>query len=288
MTRPILEISNLRVQRGPVVILDGISWRVEAGQHWVILGANGSGKTSLLAALTGYLTPTSGEIAVMGRVYGKTDWRELRKQIGLVSSAVRQMIPNDEPAVETVISGKYAMIDFWGRPRVRDRAAARRILRDIECAHLADRPWQVLSQGERQRVLIGRALMARPRLLILDEPCAGLDPAAREHFLQFLQRLGASTHGPTLVLVTHHTEEIMPVFSHVLILKHGRCLAGGRISPLLDSKLLSDAFDATLRLNKNEGRYRLRMPPESGKVIYRRLRRDTEPKRVRHRHQVPR
>jgi len=256
-SRPVLEISGLRVKRGPTTILDGISWRVEPGQHWVILGANGSGKTSLLSALTGYLTPTAGEISVMGQRYGRSDWRELRKHIGLVSSAVRQMMPNDEPALETIISGKYAMIDFWGRATARDRAAARRILKEIECAHLAERPWLVLSQGERQRILIGRALMAKPRLLILDEPCAGLDPAAREHFLQFLQRLGVRYRGPTLVLVTHHIEEITPAFSHVMVLKQGRRLADGRISALLDGDLLSEAFSARIRLKKSKGRYRL-------------------------------
>src|ERR1700743_2240171 len=127
-TQPILEISGLRIQRGHTVILDNISWRVERGQHWVILGANGSGKTSLLSSLTGYLMPTSGEISVLNESYGKSDWRELRKHIGIVSSSVRQMMRDEEPALETVISGKYAMIDFWGNATARDRAEARHIL----------------------------------------------------------------------------------------------------------------------------------------------------------------
>jgi len=225
---PVLELSGLRVRRGQVEILRDVSWCVERGQHWVILGANGSGKTSLLSALTGYLTPSEGEVFLLGERFGHSDWRELRKHIGLVSSSVRQMMAEAEPALETVVSGKYAMIDFWGRTTRPDRVAAMRLLRQVECAYLADRPWQVLSQGERQRVLIARALMAKPQLLILDEPCAGLDPAAREQFLQFLQRLGRGKNSPTLVLVTHHVEEIMPVFSHVLVLKSGRVLAGGR------------------------------------------------------------
>jgi iron complex transport system ATP-binding protein len=265
--QPILEISNLRIQRGRTVILDNISWRVERGQHWVMLGANGSGKTSLLSALTGYLMPTAGEITVLGRRYGEADWRELRKHIGLVSSSVRQMMADTEPALESVVSGKYAMIDFWGTPTRRDRAEAKKILRQIECAHLAERPWMVLSQGERQRVLIGRALMAKPRLLILDEPCAGLDPAAREHFLQFLQRLGRGKNAPTLVLVTHHVEEIMPVFSHVLILKNGEVLATGRKATLLNTGLLSTAFNARTRLKKASGRYELVVAPKPGRVV---------------------
>jgi len=265
--QPILEISNLRLQRGRTVILDKISWRVERGQHWVMLGANGSGKTSLLSALTGYLMPSGGEIVVLGRRYGESDWRELRKHIGLVSSSVRQMMADTEPALESVISGKYAMIDFWGRATRDDRIAALRILRQIECAHLAGRPWRVLSQGERQRVLIGRALMAKPRLLILDEPCAGLDPAAREHFLQFLQRLGRGKNAPTLLLVTHHVEEIMPVFSHVLILKNGEVLATGKIAALLKTKLLSTAFNARTHLKRANGRYALIVAPKRGRVV---------------------
>src|SRR5881394_2855394 len=128
----VLEVRNLQVRRGRTTILNGVSWRVERGQHWVILGANGSGKTSLLSALTGYLTPSGGEIAVLGRRYGETDWRELRKRIGLVSSSVRQLMSESEPALHTIVSGKYAMIDFWGRVRPSDRARAMRILKQIE------------------------------------------------------------------------------------------------------------------------------------------------------------
>jgi iron complex transport system ATP-binding protein len=264
---PMLEVSGLRIQRGRTTILDNISWRVERGQHWVILGANGSGKTSLLSGLTGYLMPTAGEISVLGERYGRTDWRELRKKIGLVSSSVRQMMHDEEPALETIISGKYAMIEFWGKASVRDRLEARRILQQIECTHLAERPWLVLSQGERQRVLIGRALMARPRLLILDEPCAGLDPAAREHFLQFLQRIGRRKNAPTLVLVTHHVEEIMPVFSHVLILKSGRVLAAGTKAAMLGGKFLSEAFGERMKLKQTNGRYVLEIAPKARGVV---------------------
>jgi iron complex transport system ATP-binding protein len=255
--KTILQVSGLRIQRGKTIILDDITWRVRRGEHWVILGANGSGKTSLLSALAGYITATTGTICVLGRHYGRTDWRELRKQIGLVSSSIRQMMAPDEPALETVISGKYAMIDFWGRATRSDRAQAHRILRQIECEHIAARPWAVLSQGERQRLLIGRALMAKPRLLILDEPCAGLDPAAREHFLQFIQNLGHRRTAPTLVLVTHHVEEIIPVFSHALILKSGKTLAAGKKSEVLNGSLLSDAFATRMRLQKSHERYTL-------------------------------
>jgi iron complex transport system ATP-binding protein len=249
----------LRIERDGTVILRDVSWRVKPGQHWAILGANGSGKTSLLSALTGYLMPTAGEISLLGQTYGRSDWRELRKKIGLVSSAIRQLMADDEPALATVASGKYAMIDFWGRITPAERAQARRWLREVECEYLAERSWRVLSQGERQRVLIGRALMARPRVLILDEPCAGLDPAAREHFLQFIQRLGRQPHSPALLFVTHHVEEIMPVFSHVLLLKAGAVLAAGEKKAALNSPNLSAAFNARMKLSRAGGRYELRV-----------------------------
>jgi iron complex transport system ATP-binding protein len=265
--QPVLFVQGLRIQRGDTAILGDIHWRVERGQHWAILGANGSGKTSLLSALTGYLMPTDGEISVLGQRYGSTDWRELRKKIGIVSSAVRQMMSDDEPALETVISGRFAMIDFWGRASRVDRHRALRLLRQVECAPLAERPWRVLSQGERQRVLIGRALMGRPRLLILDEPCAGLDPAAREQFLQFLERLGRGKSSPTLVLVTHHVEEVMPVFSDVLVLKDGQVLQAGRKSAVLNARVLSKAFNAQVKVQRTGSRYSARVTARRRLVI---------------------
>ncbi len=255
--KTILSVNGLCIERGGTVILRDVNWGVQLGEHWVILGANGSGKTSLLSALTGYLMPTRGEISVLGEIYGRSDWRELRKKIGLVSSSIRQMMADDEPALHTVASGKYAMIDFWGRLNRTDKAKALGLLKRVECEYLAERPWRVLSQGERQRVLIGRALMAQPRVLILDEPCAGLDPAARAPFLPFIPRLGARKESPTLVLVTHHVEEILPAFSHVLLLKGGGMLAAGEKSDALNSQNLSQAFNARMKLRTFADRYGL-------------------------------
>jgi len=211
--------------------------------------------------------PTEGEISVLGERYGSSDWRELRKKVGIVSSAVRQMMADDEPALDTVVSGKFAMIDLWGRASRADRVRASRLLSQVECGYLAERHWRVLSQGERQRVLIGRALMARPRLLILDEPCAGLDPAAREHFLRFLQRLGSQKTSPTLVLVTHHVEEIMPVFSHVLLLKNGSVLAAGTKARVLKTRFLAATFSSPASLRRLKGRYRLEVSPRTHRVM---------------------
>lgn len=256
---PVLRVTDLTVFRGRTLILDRISWTVGPGQHWVILGPNGSGKTSLLAALTAYLTPSAGTIDVLGERFGNSDWPALRRRIGMVSPALRHLLHDEEPAVEVVIGGRYAAMDIRDRPRPRDVRLARQLLNAVGCLPLAPRPWAVLSQGERQRVLIARALMARPEVLILDEPCAGLDPVAREQFLTLVARLGRQAK-PSLLLVTHHVEEIVPAFRHALVLHQGRVLAAGPTRSVLNSTNLSTAFGATLRLRKVRSRFTLTLP----------------------------
>lgn len=264
---PILDVSHLRIERGSTTIIHDVSWRAERGQHWAILGPNGCGKTSLLKALTAYMTPTRGTIELLGRRYGQVDWRDLRLHIGLVTSAVHHLIPAAEPAIETVISGKYAQLDLWGTITPADRRRAQGILRTIGAAQFAKREWVLLSQGERQRVLVGRALMARPKLLILDEPCAGLDPVAREHFLRFLAVLARRSGAPALVLVTHHIEEIIPVFSHVLVLRAGRVVAAGPRRSVLTDAVLGAAFGARVRLARHGGRRYARFSPHRRKMF---------------------
>lgn len=272
--QPILKVSQLSIVRDRTPILSDVSWEVLPGEHWVLLGANGSGKTSLLAALTGYLMPTSGEMSLLGEIYGESDWRELRTRVGLVSSSIRQLMAESEPALDTVASGRHAMIDYWGTPSTDERREAAAILKSVECSHIADRPWAVLSQGERQRVLIGRALMAHPRILILDEPCAGLDPVAREDFLDFIERLSKpdahrrksrttqKSSPPTLILVTHHVEEIRPCFTHALLLKQGRVVGSGPIASQLNSARLSDTFRAPVKVIHRNHRYQLLPHPK--------------------------
>jgi iron complex transport system ATP-binding protein len=263
---PVIEVAGLRVNRD-ALILDAVDWRVDTGQHWVILGANGSGKTSLLSVLTGYLAPTAGTISVLGETYGRADWRELRTRIGLVSSSIHQLMPPHESALNAVLSGRRAMIGMWGEAGEADSRRAGEILREVEAAYLSERPWRFLSQGERQRVLIGRALMADPRLLVLDEPCAGLDPVAREHFLAFIERLLGRRDAPTLVLVTHHVEEIVAGFSHVLVLRAGKVLAAGSRESVMTSATLSRAFNTPVQLAANGGRYSLAVGAEPSKVV---------------------
>jgi iron complex transport system ATP-binding protein len=256
MKEPIFEVQNLRVER-EAVILRQIDWRVERGQHWVILGANGSGKTSLLSALTGYLVPTGGEMRIGAASFGATDWRDVRAAVGLVSASLGHEIEPDQIAREIVLSGRDGQINFWRRITRAETRQAAAFLRHVHATHLADRPWCHLSQGERQRILIGRALISRPKMLFLDEPCAGLDPVAREDFLGFLEKLARKPHAPTLVLVTHHVEEIVSAFTHVLLLSGGAVLAAGPKEKVLTSALLSRTFGSRTKLRRSGGRYLL-------------------------------
>jgi iron complex transport system ATP-binding protein len=258
-TQPIIAIRNLSVVRGGAKILRDISWRVEAKENWVILGANGSGKTTLLSCVTGYVTPSSGTIEVLGSEYGHSDWRELRKEVGLVSSSIRHWIEDHQTALDVVASGRNAELNLWRSPRGQLRREALGNLRKVEGSDLRERPWAYLSQGERQRVLIGRAMMAKYRILILDEPCAGLDPVARERFLEFVGRLAEQRETPNLVFVTHHVEEILPCFNKALLLHSGEILSQGSITSVITPGAMSAAFGRSMGVCKVNGRFQLRI-----------------------------
>ncbi len=257
---PVVSVLNLSVKRTRYILKD-ITWEVMPGQHWIMLGANGSGKTTLLNTLTAYFPPSSGTVIVDGKEFGRYDWRELRKRIGIVSSAVKRKVNRPVTAIDMVLSGKNARINAAGETDEKDRERAINILTRLQCEHLLEQSWELLSQGERQRVMIGRALMSELRLLILDEPCAGLDPVARERFLRFIDNLAQSPDAPTMVFVTHHVEEIMPAFTHVIILKDGQVIASGDKENFLNSATLSTAFDALLRLHQNGPRYSVEIAP---------------------------
>lgn len=256
---PVLAVSRLRIVRERKVILRGIDWTVQPGEHWVLLGPNGSGKSSLLAALTGYFAPTSGQVTVLGETFGRSDWRELRRQIGLAGPSVAALIQPAEPALHVVAGGAEGVINLWHQPSASLRRMARSLLRKLKIGALALRPWGHLSQGERQRVLIARALMGAPALLILDEPCAGLDPAARADFLKLLQDLPKVSPGTSLVLVTHHVEEIVPVFTHALLLRNGAKLAAGSVAQQLRNPLLRRLFGRPVVLAKSQAGWSLRL-----------------------------
>lgn len=255
---PIIQLENVSVRRD-LPILSNVNWTMLPGENWVILGANGSGKTSLLQAMHGFLTASSGTIRVCGQRYGEADWHALRGRIGMVSSGVAQQIEPNELAIEVVSSGLRNILNTWVEPSEEDREAARRMMKRIGCQTLEDRPWCVLSLGERQRLMIARALMAAPDLLILDEPCAGLDPVARETFLSFLERLSTQRHAPSMVFVTHHVEEIRPIMTHVLLLRKGRVVTAGPIRSHLTSATISKAFRTELELRRNKAGYRLKL-----------------------------
>jgi len=236
-------------------ILKDINWTVNKGEHWAIMGLNGSGKTSLLNLVTGYNWPSSGEISVLGRHFGEYDIRELRKRIGLVSSSLQEKLYGAETAEEIVLSGKFATIGLYDRTNRRDERTAMNLMKKMRCSHVADRPYRTLSQGEKQKVLIARALMTSPGVLILDEPCAGLDMLAREHLLSSIEKIGRQKSAPTLLYVTHRIEEILPVFTHTLLIRKGRIHLQGKTGTVLTQENLSVFFGEGVELHKRKDRF---------------------------------
>jgi iron complex transport system ATP-binding protein len=251
----VVTLEQVTLFRGETVILKDVSWRVARGEHWAVLGANGSGKTTLLRIVSGYMWPSRGEAVVLGERFGETDIQALRRRIGWVSSALHDWVPPHETALDTVLTGESATIGLRGEASAEEIERAEALLGFLGCADRADHPFGTLSQGEAQKVLIARALLPEPELLILDEVCAGLDPAAREDFLSTLEALCHKKDGPTLVFVTHHIEEIMPVFTHVLILKRGEVLAQGPKDEVLSARVLEDALGISILLEHHDGRF---------------------------------
>ncbi|OEF95718.1 ABC transporter ATP-binding protein [Desulfuribacillus alkaliarsenatis] len=239
----VLHITNLSWRREQKYILQNINWSIRHGEHWALLGLNGSGKTTLLNIINGYIWPTSGEVEVLGKKFGSFDLRVLRKSIGWVSSSLQEKLYRNETAEDIIISGKYATIGLYDNPVEDDRDLAMQQLQLLDCEHLFKRTYNTLSQGERQKVLIARALMSSPKLLILDEPCAGLDVFSREHLLNTIESLAQQVDAPTLIYVTHHIEEIMPVFNKTLLLKQGTVHSGGNTQEVLTSSRLSNFFN---------------------------------------------
>ncbi len=263
-TLPVLEVRDLTFRRGRP-ILHGISWRVERGQHWCILGANGCGKTSLINLITGYDSATSGTLRIGSSVFGDADWREVRRRVGLVTNTLATLIDSSEPALDVIVSGREAKLNLIGEISASWRREAARLLDKVGCTYLREALWGPLSQGEKQKILICRALMSKFKVLILDEPCAGLDPVARENFLQWMQRLAAKPQAPALVMVTHHVEEILPCITHVLMLHDGRVHAAGPKTDILTHTHLSTLYGSPVKLSRHQDRYSLRVAPSASR-----------------------
>jgi iron complex transport system ATP-binding protein len=223
-------------------ILQEINWTVKSGEHWAIIGLNGSGKTSLLNMVNGYIWPSKGGISILGKQFGQYDVRELRKKIGWVSSSLQERLYGNETAEEIVLSGKSATIGLYEKPNAKVLKRATLIMKQFKCDHLADQAYWTLSQGEKQKVLIARALISSPRLLIMDEPCAGLDIFAREQVLSLMEYIVGHDRSPTLIYVSHHLEEILPVFTHALLLRKGKIHSLGKTREVITRENLSDFF----------------------------------------------
>ncbi len=255
----VVQMAGVGVRRGSTDLLSGIDWSVELDERWVILGANGAGKTTLLQLAAAQLHPTAGTVHVLGERLGRVDVFELRPRIGLTSAALGQRIPGGETVLDLVMSAGYAVLGRWRESyEPADAARARALLRRFGVAGLAERQFGTLSEGERKRVQIARALMTDPELMLLDEPAAGLDLAGREQLVRSLGTIATTPGSPTMVLVTHHVEEIPPGITHALLLRAGRVVASGPIGEALTSETLTEAFGLPLVLERNGGRYAAR------------------------------
>lgn len=250
----VFQLSNVSYLREDRIILDHIDWTVDPGEHWIVFGPNGSGKTTLLRILNGYIWPTTGNVEVLGERFGDADIPTLRKSIGWVSKSLENLIHEEDPAIEIVLAGSFAGTVLWQEVDDRAEGKARMLMVQLGLIDESEKAYRVLSQGEQMKVLIARALMAKPRLLVLDEPCEGLDIASKEQLLKDLPRL-AAIDGLTILMVTHHVEEIRSPFFKILVLKAGIVFARGSIETVITSETLSALFDMDIEVEQVAGRY---------------------------------
>lgn len=252
----LIDFRDVSLRRDGRTLVGPITWQVELDERWVIIGPNGAGKTSLLRIAAAMDHPSSGVAFVLGERLGRVDVSELRQRVGLSSSALAQRVPDQEIVRDLVVSAGYAVLGRWRESYDEmDVVRALDTLESVGAEHLADRVYGTLSEGERKRVLIARALMTDPELLLLDEPAAGLDLGGREELVARLAVLAADPDSPALVLVTHHVEEIPPGFSHCLVLSEGGVAAAGLLSDVLTGETLSEAFRQSIVVDTIDGRY---------------------------------
>ena len=252
----VIHLDQVSVRRGDAVLLDRIDWQVELDERWVVLGPNGAGKTTLLQIASAMMHPTSGVAHVLGERLGAVDVFELRPRIGIASSALAQRIPGRERVLDVVVSAGYSVVGRWREAYGRvDLRRATRLLTTLGAADLGDRLYGTLSEGERKRVQIARALMTDPELMLLDEPAAGLDLGSREDLLARLTRLSEDPDAPASVLVTHHVEEIPAGTTHGLLLRGGRVVAAGWLPDVLTAENLTATFGLPLTLERSGERW---------------------------------
>ncbi|MBX6382696.1 MAG: ABC transporter ATP-binding protein [Microbispora sp.] len=253
----VLQLQDVAVRRDGAVLLRGIDWSVREDERWVVIGPNGAGKTTLLQVAASLLFPSEGSVEILGERLGQTDVFDLRPRIGLASAALSERIPPDEKVIDLVLTASYAILGRWTEEYdSHDVTRAVELIDQLGCAHLIRRRFATLSEGERKRVQIARALMPDPELLLLDEPAAGLDVAAREDLVRRLGALATDQKSPTMVLVTHHVEEIPTGFTHVLLLRQGSVVEQGPIDAVMTPENLSVTFGVPLQLDRGrEGRW---------------------------------
>ncbi|MFF0494130.1 ABC transporter ATP-binding protein [Nocardia sp. NPDC003482] len=267
----LIDFTDVTVRRSGHTLVGPLSWQVELDERWVVLGPNGAGKTTLLRMAAAELYPTNGVANLLGETLGRTDISELRPRIGMSSAAVAARVPLDEKVCDLVVSAGYAVMGRW-REEYDDVDTDRAIdmLESLGAEHLSDRAYGTLSEGERKRVLIARALMTDPELLLLDEPAAGLDLGGREELVEKLGDLAADPDAPATVLVTHHVEEIPPGFTHALLLNEGSIVAQGLLDDVLTAENLSEAFRQSIALDRIDGRYFARRSQRFGRHRHKR------------------
>ncbi len=255
----VLSLSGVAVVREGATLLADVDWAVSEGERWVVLGPNGAGKSTLLQVAAASLFPSRGEVTLLGERFGEVDLGELRTRVGLSSALLADRVPPHERAIDVVVTASWGVIGRWQESYDEaDTARAQDLLGRVGLRAFANRRFGSLSEGERKRVLLARALMADPELLLLDEPAAGLDLGAREALLRLLTRLGNDPAAPPTVLVTHHVEEIPVGTTHALLLSRGRVVAAGPVGQVLTGPLLSQAFGLPLVVESREGRFSAR------------------------------
>jgi iron complex transport system ATP-binding protein len=252
----ILELSNITVRRGDRVILGPLNWQVLEGQRWVILGPNGAGKTTLLQICSSLIHPTSGDINILGEKLGRVDVFELRTRIGLTSSALVEQLSPDELVMDVVLTAAYAMLGRWQEKYdLWDESRAMALLTALGVRELGERLFGSLSEGEKKRVQIARALMADPELLLLDEPASSLDLGGREDLLRRIESLSRDPLAPATIIVTHHIEEIPVGTTHALLLRDGVAVAQGEVASVITDQNLTQAYGLAITVQTEGGRF---------------------------------